>query len=345
MTEPKYPVARAAALRLEQQCAHLAPAGTPLPSVEEWEALLQVAFWASLRREEGHWPKVSLALLAPERATRPLLFAMPVALTPESLTRIAPAVDRPGVHLGTGGMYLWGTTHHLPPYCPVVEVIAPGLLVVKSSRAEAAGKFVNLAVLEGDQLKMIDHGTAALPDCPAMLTPLLDLESQFRVEDSAGTLIQLAVSMRAHGRGGTLLIVSGEAWRDSILTPMPYAVSPPFATTAARISRVAGLTAADGATILNERFELLAFGAKIVRRRGAAQVAQITLSEPIEGAIPTVVEPAQLGGTRHISAAQFTHDQREALAMVASQDGRFTLFGWSACDDRVHARRVESLLL
>jgi len=30
---------------------------------------------------------------------------------------------------------------------------------------------------------------------------------------------------------------------------------------------------------------------------------------------------------------------------VASQDGRFTLFGWSPCDGMVHARRVESLLL
>jgi hypothetical protein len=111
------------------------------------------------------------------------------------------------------------------------------------------------------------------------------------------------------------------------------------------IDGVAGLTAADGATILNERFEVLAFGAKIVRRRGSPLVNQLTLTEPIEGSTPSVVEPSQLGGTRHISAAQFAHDQRNAMAMVASQDGRFTLFGWSPCDDMVHARRVETLLL
>ena len=35
-----------------------------------------------------------------------------------------------------------------------------------------------------------------------------------------------------------------------------------------------------------------------------------------------------LGGTRHLSAAQFGHDQRDSIALVASQDGRFTVFAW-----------------
>ena len=56
-------------------------------------------------------------------------------------------------------------------------------------------------------------------------------------------------------------------------------------------------------------------------------ICKLSISEPNEGSLATVIEPAQLGGTRHIAAAQFTHDQRDALAMVASQDGRFTLFG------------------
>ena len=36
---------------------------------------------------------------------------------------------------------------------------------------------------------------------------------------------------------------------------------------------------------------------------------------------------------------------REAVALVASQDGRFTVFTWSPCENRVHAHRVETLLL
>ncbi len=69
------------------------------------------------------------------------------------------------------------------------------------------------------------------------------------------------------------------------------------------------------------------------------------LTESIEGSAPTVVAPAQLGGTRHLSAAQFVQDQPEAMALVASQDGRLTVFVWSPCDGVVHAHRIEALLL
>jgi DNA integrity scanning protein DisA with diadenylate cyclase activity len=58
-----------------------------------------------------------------------------------------------------------------------------------------------------------------------------------------------------------------------------------------------------------------------------------------------VVPPVQLGGTRHMSAAQFVQDQQDAVALVASQDGRFTVFSWSPCEAMVHAHRVETLLL
>ena len=350
MSESVHPMAQAAAGRIHRYLGQLAQ--PPLADLATLEALIHLAFWASLRREEGQSPRVSLAVLPPEAARQPLLLARPVPLSPVSLTKVAPALDRPGVHVGVWmreELAMWGATQHLPPYCLVVEIIAPGLLVVKYSRGESAGKFVNIAVIEGDQLKVIDQRAASVPDCPAILTPLLGLESQFRSEDGAGTLIQLAVSMRAHGRGGTLLLVpSGSfAWSDSILAPTLYAVDPPFPTQPQPhdIDHVAGLTAADGATILDDRFSLLAFGAKIIRRRGSPLVSQITVTEPIEGAQAALIEPTQLGGTRHISAAQFTHDQRDALAMVASQDGRFTLFGWSPCDGMVHARRVEALLL
>jgi hypothetical protein len=39
------------------------------------------------------------------------------------------------------------------------------------------------------------------------------------------------------------------------------------------------------------------------------------------------------------------HDQQDALALVASQDGRFTIFAWSSCEQMVQAHRIETLLL
>jgi hypothetical protein len=61
--------------------------------------------------------------------------------------------------------------------------------------------------------------------------------------------------------------------------------------------------------------------------------------------VARVVHPSSLGGTRHLSAAQLVHDQRDSIALVASQDGRFTVFAWSPCEAMVHAHRVEALLL
>ena len=69
------------------------------------------------------------------------------------------------------------------------------------------------------------------------------------------------------------------------------------------------------------------------------------LQKSIEDSQPDVIHPSQLGGTRPLSAAQFVQDQRDVVALVASQDGRFTVFAWSPCADMVHAHRVETLLL
>jgi len=293
-------------------------------------------------------------------------------LSPPVLTRVAPAVERPGIHLGVwrdqqNELCVWGTTRTIPVMCFVLEVAAPGLFVIKHHRGEESRKFVNVAVLEGDQIKVVDERAMRQPDCPALLTSLLGYDSPVSWVYSVNALVQLSVSMRAHGRGGLLLIVPAdtESWRESIVDPMLYSVSPPFRELAnlsrkspnqteqhirqdafgPTVAAVAGLTAVDGAVVLTDRYELLGFGAKIARRKGWPQVEQITLTEPIEGATPSLVHPEHLGGTRHLSAAQFIQDQQGAVALVASQDGRFTVFDWSACENMVHAHRVDALLL
>jgi hypothetical protein len=111
------------------------------------------------------------------------------------------------------------------------------------------------------------------------------------------------------------------------------------------VDALAGLTAVDGATVISDQFEPLAFGAKIMSRDGVHRVEQVLLTEPIEGIFDLTVDPAHLGGTRHLSAAQFAHDQRNAIALVASQDGQFTVFAWSAMHNMVHAYRLETLLI
>lgn len=379
MRRQSYPAARSIASKVHAYFSEHAIAADParptpfasLPDAETIEAIVDAAFWTSLRHEEGYVPRISIAFLSPEQTVHPLIFERPLALDPATLTRVAPAVERAGIHLGVahlgGELLAWGTTRTLPTLCFVLEVTAPGLLVVKHHRGEQSGKFVNVAVLEGDQIKFVDEHASSLPDCPDLLASLLGFDSPAAWVDSVNVLVQLAVSMRAHGRGGSLLLVDSahQDWRQSIIQPLPYAVFPPLCELAQlsqerpvkggrkrwqeelrrAVDAIAGLTAVDGAAVLTNHYELLGFGAKISRRQGQPRVEQVTVTEPVQGMTSAIVHPEQLGGTRHLSAAQFIHDQQDALALVASQDGRFTVFAWSPCEGMVHAHRVETLLM
>jgi hypothetical protein len=369
-----YPIAAEAAGKIHQRFSQYLEEGAEppdgrkhlLPSVEDIEAMINAAFWASLRREENQIPTISLAYVPPRQSSQPLVFAHSIALGPTELARLSPAVERPGIHLGVwregSELRVWGTTRHVPRVGFVLEVVAPGLLVVKHRRLEGPGKFVNVAVLEGDRVRLLDHQPPHLVHCPVLLSSLLGFESPSAWVESANVLVQLAVSMRNHRRGGTLLVVptQQDGWRDSIIHPITYAVAPAYeelgrliesGTEASSpelnraVDAIAGLTAVDGATILSDRYELMAFGAKIRRREGSAPLDRVCLLEPVEGSPSAIVAPAQLGGTRHLSAAQFVHDQPDAVGLVASQDGEFTIFLWSPEDEMVHAHRITVFLL
>jgi len=343
----------------------------PLPVADLIETIIDAAFWASLRKEEGHSPKISLAFLPPHQAGNPLLFKQRLPLNPSMLTKVAPGIERAGIHLGIwhedGQLYIWGTTLSIPNFCFVLDVSEPGLLVIKHRRIYGFGKFTNIAVLKGEQIKIVDVTSVILPDVPPILLSLLDLTAPSYWNDSVNVLIQLAVSMRSHERGGTLLVVpsTNKTWLQSIIKPIQYAVQPAFGglskllnqdrkeasqifwQTALRreVDHLAGLTAVDGATIVNDQYELLAFGAKIGRAKGKETVEELAFSEPIVGGEPIVIHASKVGGTRHLSAAQFIHDQKEAIALVASQDGHFTIYTWSSLQNRLQAHRIDTLLL
>ena len=348
---------------------HLAPK----PDARAVAAIINATFWASFRPEEGRFPKISLAYLPPEKAAQPLVFENSLPLTAGVLTKLAPAVERPEIHLGvwTFGeeLRLWGATRNIPSYCFVLEDIEPGLLIVKHRRLDGFGKYANVVVLKGEQVKVIDQEGTSLPDCPVLLKALLAFTAAATngPHHSLNVLVQLAASMRAQGHGGSLLVVPAgtERWRESIAKPILYSVSPQFSALAnllrkkvdyedrreweidlrRAVDMIGGLTAVDGATVINDRYEVLAFGAKIWRPEGRPPVEKWVITEPIIGNLPVVVHPTEHGGTRHLSAAQFVHDQRDALSLVASQDGKFTVFAWSPCEEMVHAHRVESLLM
>lgn len=375
-TQPGYPAARSiaptVARHLEVHAEAARARGTarvaPQPDVDTIEALIDGAFWASLQREEGRVPRISLAYIEPDAES--MVFERALALNPRELARLAPAVERPGIHLGVwpggGRLRVWGTTRQVPISTLVLEVMDPGLLVVKYRRGDEFDKYGTIAVLEGDRIMEVDEGGASVPDCPALVSSLLGFDAPLPASGSTSILAQLAVSMRQHARGGSLIVVpaGSDAWHESASHPIPYRVTP-YGDLARlleveedrhedmawrdalnrTVDTIAGLTAVDGATVLNEHHEVLAFGVKLTRKRGAERVERVSVTAPVAGNTAKIVDPGALGGTRHLSAAQFVHDQHDALALVASQDGRFTVFAWSPCENMVHAHRVETLLM
>jgi len=362
ISEPTYLAARMVSHRI---AAHFndAAGNQPqpyLPGIAVIETLLDTAFWASLRKEEGYEPKISLVFVAPEMVGSKLIFHNRQRFTPYHLVKLSPAVVQPGIHLGVwsegDGFYIWGTTYDVPPHSMVVEVVEAGLLVVKQRQDHSTGKFTNVAVLNGNQVKIIDGNHWGLTDCPGVLSALLGLSKD---DLSDNILVQLALTMRKHGRGALLLVVprDSSAWLHSIVKPVNYLVEPepvfPVGdgregspdTLKKMVDAVGGYSAIDGATVITRDHHLLAFGAKVARSSNAKSVEQVMLTEPVEGSILQLLDATALGGTRHLAAAQFVHDQHDALAMVASQDGTFTVFSWSEKRQLVHAHRIDVLLM
>jgi len=125
MKREAYPAARTISSKVQAYFArhaadarHRSQGRATVPDAETIEAVIDAAFWASLRREEGYTPRISLAFLSPQEAAHPLIFERPLPLHPAILTRVAPAVERPGIHLGVwrqqGELSVWGTTREIP---------------------------------------------------------------------------------------------------------------------------------------------------------------------------------------------------------------------------------------
>ena len=57
------------------------------------------------------------------------------------------------------------------------------------------------------------------------------------------------------------------------------------------VDGVAGLTAVDGATVMNHQYEVLAFAVKIARHEESARVQEVMVTEPVEGIAASNVHP------------------------------------------------------
>ena len=88
---------------------------------------------------------------------------------------------------------------------------------------------------------------------------------------------------------------------------------------------LAEMTLVDGAVVLNQRFEVLGFGAEI--SGGLESVPFVERALDIDG---TMREPESVKGvgTRHRSAYRLCNALRDSLAIVTSQDGHVRFIRW-----------------
>lgn len=196
-------------------------------------------------------------------------------------------------------------------------------------------------------------------------------------------------AMIRQGHGGTILWVPGdEAWLNGVKS-VNYLCAPPHAELNQAISKlyeedlphfrrgqdgfrddperqelllklgsiqpiidaVGQVTAVDGATVLSEELEVLAFGV-MLRAQSADGDTMVNVLEPFGQEHPhrnsldfRSMSLSELGGARHRSAAEFCQSYRRSLAFVASQDGNLTVFGWQHQSEKLFAIRGAELLL
>ena len=207
-----------------------------------------------------------------------------------------------------------------------------------------------------------------MPDCPTLLSTLLGFEPPDAWNGSVNVLVQLAVSMRAHRRGGLLIVVppGTDSWRESIVQPIAYAVSPAFSELAYLLEsgrdgrpgpqwqdslrpRGRCRRRADGRGRRNAD-DLRLRGPRV--RREDRPPPRAAAGRADDGDRAHRGEHTRRRSTRRRSAARGICRRRSSSTISATrwrssraQDGRFTVFAWSPCIDMVHAHRVETLLL
>jgi hypothetical protein len=272
------------------------------PTREQVVKLVEAALWASMRKDEGRELSFAIALADPPKCPDAMTFRTPIALSSDSISRLAPALVRGTSRLGVSPaaddpqrLEIWGTgTVDQFPLSVEVRAVSPAYLVLGVGRS-------NVAVFRGNAAEWVGLG---LPNFVGLVAGAFerDLDERHRVVLTA-VLVQVVAAMRYQGNGGTLLVVPG--LKPDVMKSLELKYFAPFGglreqfervlreTPAGlpgwealpkvpdlhhflvgenhmvgiemtRMTRMVGsLTAVDGATVLDEHLGVVGFGAVI----------------------------------------------------------------------------------
>jgi hypothetical protein len=346
-----------------------------LASAVQLSELCTVCFWASLEVEEGREVRGTLCICSPEQVQLARSFTLPVPLTVKNLVALLTASPRSplAVHGGPEGLAVWGLLDAEPEDLPRLRLAGNGILL--ASRARQVLAILNHGVMSipvasdeeslaqlvartlgkeraleqrgnmpGKLIRvvttMIRHGHGG----GLLLVPPEDQSWRSSVtmrfcfdEHSANVLHDSLVNFEAdmaEATRGYEDLIAGRGSCDSILALRERYDAAVFLRTLSDtlFRRVGDLSLIDGVVVMDMELRLHGFGAKLLFGPEAIWVSTLNA---VTGSVRSGVALADLGGMRHQSAARFVAVNRGCDVFVVSQDGRLSMFSWSAKTESV----------
>jgi hypothetical protein len=221
-------------LRKIKQAMPLLPGAVGTLTREQISSLIDTAFWAGLRSNEGRVTRFCLSVVAPESSSGAVAFATPVPCDESQIAKLASAIPGGGclvVSSSREGLHIWGFGHSRPGTWAdtvTIDVWEPGTVRV------GVGPFQPFAVLDGRSNSIIAGSPINFADylrrSLSKALPADDMLEMQAVWRECLPLRDLTRMIVADGHGGIVLIVPGEAgpWSET-LNPFAYRFATPDA--------------------------------------------------------------------------------------------------------------------
>jgi hypothetical protein len=357
-----------------------------LMSDEQFATIIDTAYWASQAVEESRQIKLSLVFKPREPAPNIFCFDTVIPLNSADLVKLGSALESSFSDIcicadPLGNLGIWGLRMRSAADLTTdlwIQVLGPGnILIICYGRCVAA--LVNNQAIFVDPTGLFEAIT------PKIFASSKDSSNDLLKFHRFYTLLYIAQAMRAHERGGTLLVVPQDgSWKRSMVHPIPYTGGSPFlepdfisqpgvllhtardlfaffqetstvrdanflkarAQILDQCNRIGRLTAIDGALVMTYDRKVHCFGAKIQTTDTTLGSTPVRILKPAEGDNGRSGIFADLGGNRHYSAAQFAYDNPDAIAVVASQSGNVSIFTrQSAAGELIAIQKAELALM
>jgi hypothetical protein len=347
---------------------------------EHLSRLLNDLFWASLQVEEGRTVSGVVCICSPEESPRSRRLFEPVRISPKALVTLftASPANPVAVHLHEGRPYAWGFLDSFPVFAVRIRIVANGTLIASEDSdvvgiLEKGEETVTKSLHKTGLMLLIANclGNGPFPDRMRLaariqaiavsvhrhghggalvITPpseagasINDIDIAFRF-DHAGTesirssLNEATEAQMKHEQAGTNAESNPNGQSAAFVSLLQSSAEAHGQLLGRLLSNIGDLSRIDGAVVLDTDLRIHGFGAKL---SGIQDAIVVSVLDALTNSL-TSVPISDLGGMRHQSAARYIHNNHDSLVIVASQDGRVTLFGWVLDPGEVIAiRRLE----